>query len=215
MKLFLTLFLASFTTLFGQKLNFDIMVEYTTTYENSNYDRSAYAMSSNENYILKIVSYLDGQKVAYVSDLKGLKSHEFSITESIIENDLKNIKFTYIKTVKHKFARTMARGVYFDFISVSNSDGVETVNLNSYKNKAKTKLTSSLELKMIKSEVNLFPLFRFLCLHPCEYITELNYNGAGLVTNCVNKNGAKTHVLKAIEDANLELTIPNLFKFAP
>ncbi|MCF8319941.1 MAG: hypothetical protein K9I35_01895 [Flavobacterium sp.] len=215
MKLFLTFFLASLTTVFGQKLNFDIMVEYTTTYENSNYDKSAYAMSSNDNYILKIVSYADGQKIAYVADLKGLKSHEFSITESIIENDLKNIKFTYIKTVKHKFARTMARGIYFDFVSESNNDGVETVKLNSYKNKAKTKLSNSLELKIIKSEVNLFPLFRFLCLHPFEYITELNYNGAGLVTNCINKNGLKIHVLKAIEEANLELTIPNLFKFAP
>jgi hypothetical protein len=208
MKLFLTLFLASLTTVFGQKLHFDVMVEYTTTYENSNFDRSAYAMSSNDNYILKIVSSPDGQKVAYVADLKALKSHEFSITESIIENDLKNIKFTYIKTVKHKFARTTARGIYFDFMSVSNSDGVETVNLNSYKNKAKTKLTNSLELKIIKSEVNLFPLFRFICLHPFEYITEINYNGAGLVTNCVNKNGAKTHVLKAFEKANLEVTIP-------
>ena len=209
MKLFLTLFLASLTTVFGQKLHFDVMVEYTTTYENSNYDRSAYAMSSNDNYILKIVSSPDGQKVAYVADLKALKSHEFSITESIIENDLKNIKFTYIKTVKHKFARTTARGVYFDFMSVSNSDGVETVNLNSYKNKSKTKLTNSLELKIIKSELNLFPLFRFICLHPFEYITELNYNGAGLVTNCVNKNGEKTHVLKAFREVNFELTVPN------
>jgi len=209
MKLFLTFFLASLTTVFGQKLNFDIMVEYTTIYENSNYDKSAYAMSSNDNYILKIVSYADGQKIAYVADLKGLKSHEFSITESIIENDLKNIKFTYIKTVKHKFARTMARGIYFDFVSESNNDGVETVKLNSYKNKAKTKLSNSLELKIIKSEVNLFPLFRFLCLHPFEYITELNYNGAGLVTNCINKNGLKIHVLKAIQEANLEITIPN------
>jgi hypothetical protein len=209
MKLFLTFFLASLTTVFGQKLNFDIMVEYTTIYENSNYDKSAYAMSSNDNYILKIVSYADGQKIAYVADLKGLKSHEFSITESIIENDLKNIKFTYIKTIKHKFARTMARGIYFDFVSESNNDGVETVKLNSYKNKAKTKLSNSLELKIIKSEVNLFPLFRFLCLHPFEYITELNYNGAGLVTNCINKNGLKIHVLKAIEEANLEITIPN------
>ena len=209
MKLFLTLFLASLTTVFGQKLHFDVMVEYTTTYENSNYDRSAYAMSSNDNYILKIVSSPDGQKVAYVADLKALKSHEFSITESIIENDLKNIKFTYIKTVKHKFARTTARGIYFDFMSVSNRDGLETVNLNSYKNNAKTKLTNSLELKIIKSEVNLFPLFRFICLHPFEYITELNYNGAGLVTNCVNKNGLKIHVLKAFGEANLEITIPN------
>ena len=90
-----------------------------------------------------------------------------------------------------------------------NNDGVETVNLNSYKNKAKTKLSNSLELKIIKSEVNLFPLYRFICLHPFEYITELNYNGAGLVTNCINKNGLKIHVLKAIQEANLEITIPN------
>ena len=209
MKLFLTLFLASLTTVFGQKLHFDVMVEYTTTYENSNFDRSAYAMSSNDNYILQIINNPDGTQVAYVVDLKALKEHVFTVSESIIEKGLKNIKFTYIKTVKHKFARTTARGIYFDFMSVSNSDGVETVNLNSYKNKAKTKLTNSLELKIIKSEVNLFPLFRFICLHPFEYITEINYNGAGLVTNCVNKNGEKTHVLKAFREVNFELTVPN------
>jgi hypothetical protein len=208
MKLFLTLFLASLTTVFGQKLHFDVMVEYTTTYENSNYDRSAFAMSSNDNYILQIINNPDGTQVAYVVDLKALKEHVFTVSESIIEKGLKNIKFTYLKTVKHKFARTPARGIYFDFISMSNNDSVETVNLNSYKNKSKTKLSNILELKIIKSEVNLFPLFRFICLHPFEYITELNYNGAGLVTNCVNKNGEKTHVLKAFEKANLEVTIP-------
>jgi hypothetical protein len=125
MKLFLTLFLLSFSTLFCQKLNFDVMVEYTTTYENSNYDRSAYAMSSNENYILQIINNPNGQKVAYVVDLKELKAHEFTITETIIKNDLKNIKFTYIKTVKHKFSRTTARGIYFDFMRISNNDGVD------------------------------------------------------------------------------------------
>jgi len=159
--------------------------------------------------VLQIINNPDGTQVAYVVDLKALKEHVFTVSESIIEKGLKNIKFTYLKTVKHKFARTTARGIYFDFISMSNNDSVETVNLNSYKNKSKTKLSNILELKIIKSEVNLFPLFRFICLHPFEYITEINYNGAGLVTNCVNKNGEKTHVLKAFREVNFELTVPN------
>ncbi len=83
------------------------------------------------------------------------------------------------------------------------------VKLNVYKNKSKTKLTDSLELKIIKSEINLFRLYRFICLHPNEFITELNYSGRGLVTKCVSNNGKRIDTLKAFGEVNFELTIPD------
>ena len=132
--------------------------------------------------------------------------HEFNIKESKSENDVKNYKFIYSNT--RVFERTPAEEIYFDFKSVSKEGDIEIVKLNCYKNKRKTKITNSLELKIIKSEVNLFPLFRFTCLHPSEFITELNYSSAGLVTSCISEKGTRQCKLIAIEETNLELTIP-------
>jgi len=206
-RFFLILFLSSFCLVFGQKLKFDVMVQYSVSNENSTFERSCYGISSNENYLMQIINQYDGQQVAKVYDLKSLKSHEFNITESKSENDIKNYKFTYSKT--HAFERRIAGNIYFDFQSVSIIENIETVKLSLYKNKSKTKIINSFELKIIKSEVNLFPLFRFTCLHPSEFITELSYAGSGLVTNCISENGLRNCTLKTFGEANFELTIPN------
>ncbi len=206
-RFFLILFLSPFCLVFSQKLKFDIMAQYSISNENSTFERSCYGISSNDNYLMQIINQYDGQQVAKVYDLKSLKSHEFIITESKSENDIKNYEFTYSKTLA--FERKIAGNVYFDFQSVSIIENIETVKLSLYKNKSKTKIINSFELKIIKSELNLFPLFRFTCLHPSEFITELSYAGSGLVTNCTSENGLKNYTLKTFEEANIELTIPN------
>jgi hypothetical protein len=207
MKLFLTLFLTSFTALFGQKLNFDVMAQYSCTYDDSTQDRIAYAITTNDNYFMQIINLPEGPQVAHVYDLKALKEHMFIFTESIAENGEKKYKFTYTHPLR--FVRSPGRTIYFDFTNVSNIDNFEMVKLNVYKNKSKTKLTDSLELKIIKSEINLFRLYRFICLHPNEFITELNYSGRGLVTKCVSNNGKRIDTLKAFGEVNFELTIPD------
>jgi hypothetical protein len=207
MKLFLTLFLTSFTALFGQKLNFDVMAQYSCTYDNSTNDRIAYAITTNDNYFMRILNYPEGLQVANVYDIKALKEHVYIFTESMDENGVKKYKFTHTRSLR--FVRSPGRTIYFDFTNVSNIDNFEMVKLNFYKNKSKTKISDSLELKIIKSELNLFRLYRFICLHPKEFITELNYSGGGLVTKCVSNNGTITDTLKAFGEVNFEVTIPD------
>lgn len=207
MKLFLTLFLTSFTALFGQKLNFDVMAQYSCTYDNSTNDRIAYAITTNDNYFMQILNLPEGPQVAHVYDLKALKEHVYIFTESMDENGVKKYKFTYTHSPKYVISST--RTIYFDFTNVSHVDNFEMVKLNFYKNKSKTKISDSLELKIIKSEINLFRLFSFICLHSRGFITKLNYNDGGLVTKCVTNNGARTDTLKAFGEVNFEVTIPD------
>lgn len=65
-----------------------------------------------------------------------------------------------------------------------------------------------MDLKILKSEVNFFPLFRFLCLHPSEFITELDYLKGGLLTSCISQKGLKKATLQAFQEVTLELTLP-------
>lgn len=206
MRLFLLIFLTSFTAIFGQKLKFDVMAKYSVTSNNSTYERSAYIISSNDNYIMQVKNY-DEQQVAQVYDLKSLKMHKFKITESKSENDVIKYNFTYSNTTT--FVRSPVKKNYFEFQSISIEGNTEIVNLIFYKNKSKTKAVNVLKLKILKSEVNFFPLFRFTCLHPSEFISELTYVNGGLVTESISENGLSKSILNAFEEASLELTIPN------
>ncbi len=207
MKLFLLIFTTSITSLFGQKLKFDVMAKYSISSEKTNSERSVYAISSNENYIMAVLNQYDGQQLANVYDLKSLKIHQFTIKESKSENDVINYKFIYSKT--SSFDRTQKENIYFDFQNVSIEGDIETVKLIFYKNKSKTKILNTLELKIMKSEVNFFTLFRFTCLHLRESIMDLNYDNGGLVINSTSENGFSKSILTAFVDVNIEITIPN------
>ena len=78
-----------------------------------------------------------------------------------------------------------------------------------YKNKSKTKPKKNIELKILKSEINLFHLFRFTCLHTLECLNELNYVNLGLVTSAISENGSLKHTLITFEETSLELSLPN------
>lgn len=207
MKLFLLIFTTSITLLFGQKLKFDVMAKYSISSEKTNSEISVYAISSNENYIMAVLNQYDGQQRANVYDLKSLKIHQFTIKESKSENDVINYKFIYSKT--SSFDSTQTENIYFDFQNVSIEGDIETVKLIFYKNKSKTKILNTLELKIMKSEVNFFPLFRFACLHLRESIMDLNYDNGGLVINSTSENGFSKSILTAFVDVNIEITIPN------
>ena len=115
--------------------------------------------------------------------------------------------FVYIKT--RTFERPHVKKKYFDFRIISYQDNIETVKMIVYKNKSKSKIESAIDLQILKSEVNFFPLFRFACLHGLEFFTELNYLNGGLVTGCISQKGSKIATLKAFLEVNLELTIPD------
>jgi len=211
-KLFLLILLISLTTVFGQTLKFDIFAKYSISHsfshKNTTTETSAFAISSNDNYIMKFLNDPGIQKpTANVYDLKSLKIYEFYITELKTKNGEINYKFTYSNT--YKIAQEPVKDLNFDFQRVSKENDIETVKLFFYKNKSKTKISNTLELKILESKANLFPLFRFICFHLLGFTAELNYPNAGLVTHCVSENGLSEYRLTAFEETSLELTLPN------
>ncbi len=205
-KILLFCLLSQFATLSSQTLKFDVMTTYSIQKDNKVVESSACGISSNQNYILKIVNVNDGGQIARVYDLKNLKVYEFEMEDVNSEDGTNKHKFTYINS--RSLNRSPIGKICFDFQYISTENEVETVKLIFYKNRSKTKKSSSLKLQILKSEIDLFHLFRFSCVHPLEFIREINYVNPGLVTNCTSENGLANYTLKAFEEINLEITLP-------
>lgn len=210
-KIIIIFLLTSFTTLFGQTLKFDVMVTYSISQNGTLSERNTYGMSTNDNYIMRVLNNHDGSQSAHVYDLKSLKRYEFQLIEEKPNNGNTTHKFAHLNTFAYNdyFPHSAAaKNAHFNFENVSVENNIETVKLIFYKNKSKTKTSRTFELKILNSELNLFPLFRFTCLHPWEFTTELNYEKPGLVTSAVSDNGLEKYTLKSFEATNLELSLP-------
>lgn len=211
-KFILIFLLIPFTTLFGQTLRFDLMVKYSISLNGFNFERSTFGMSTNDNYMMQIFNNHDGSQTAKVFDLKSLKIYEYNLIEEKSNIESGEIKFVYLNTIPFSsyFPNiSYERRINFDFEKLSTENDIETLNLTFYKNKSKTKPKGNLELKVLNSELNLFPLFRFTCLHTLECINELNYHKPGLVTSAISGNGYEKYTLKTFEEISLELSLPN------
>jgi len=207
-KTFTLILLIGFATLFGQNLKFDIMVKYSKTYKDNTYESSSYAISSNDKYMMRIINQHDG-KVAKIFDLISLKCYSYKLIESKSDNNEITYIFEYINTFPYERTPINISAKDFEFESLSTSDNIEKVNMKLYKNKSRKKIKDSLELTILKSEINLFPVFRFSCLHTLEHLIDLNYIKAGLVTNCISKDNSTKYTLLAFEEVNLEIRLPN------
>lgn len=211
-KFILIFLLIPFTTLFGQTLRFDLMVKYSISLNGFNFERSTFGISTNDNYMMQIFNNHDGSQTAKVFDLKSLKIYEYNLIEEKSNIESGEIKFVYLNTIPFSsyFPNiSYERRINFDFEKLSTENDIETLNLTFYKNKSKTKPKGNLELKVLNSELNLFPLFRFTCLHTLECINELNYHKPGLVTSAISGNGYEKYTLKTFEEISLELSLPN------
>ena len=203
---FLFLLLLSITSLFGQKLKFDVMAEYDVLVEKSFLKKSSYMITDNDRYVMQVLNQYDGQQIAEVFDLISLKKQLFTVKETKTISGLLTYDFQYLKT--RPFERSPIKNIYFDFRHVSFEDNIETVELIFFRNKSKIKIAYILDLKILKSKVNFFPLFRFASLHPSEFVTDLNYSNGGLVTSCTVRKGKEKTILKAFQEVNLQLMIP-------
>ena len=67
-------FITSTTTTVSQTLNFDVMLKYSKSNTDSNFDRSVYGISGDENFIMQIANMPDMQQVASVYDIKKITS---------------------------------------------------------------------------------------------------------------------------------------------
>lgn len=200
-------FIACTTTTLGQTLNFDVMLKYSKSNTDTNFDRSVYGISGNENYVMQIANTPNSQQVASVYDLKKVLIHQFSINESMSAGGEIEYKFKFEKTYPYK--SNHLSNPYFDFKSIATDGDIETVTLTFYKNKAKTRVRSSIEFKNRKVEHNFFHLFRFATIHPLESNMNLNYENGGLVLSSTSDGNAITTSLKSFEKIHLQITIPN------
>lgn len=188
------------------------MVKYSISLNGFNFERSTFGISTNDNYMMQIFNNHDGSQTAKVFDLKSLKIYEYNLIEEKSNIESGEIKFVYLNTIPFSsyFPNiSYERRINFDFEKLSTENDIETLNLTFYKNKSKTKPKGNLELKVLNSELNLFPLFRFTCLHTLECINELNYHKPGLVTSAISGNGYEKYTLKTFEEISLELSLPN------
>ena len=211
-KYIVLFFLIPFTTLFGQTLNFDIMVTYSRNYNDRHFEESSYGMSTNSRYIMQISNNHDASQIAQVFDLKSLKIYKYQVIEEKTNTDRLEFKFEYLSTKPFSsyFPELSYRqNIHFDFKKIAVENDIETVELTFYKNKSKTRPRESLELKILETELHLFPLFRFTCLHPKECINELNYDQPGLVISAISGNEKAEYTLKAFEETSLEISLPN------
>jgi len=211
-KFIIIFLLIPFTTLFGQTLRFDLMVKYSISLNGYDSERSTYGISTNNNYIMQIFNNHDGSQTAKVFDLKSLRIYEYNVIEENSNIKSGEIKFVYLSTIPFSsyFSNlSYAQRINFDFEKLSTENDIETLNLTFYKNKSKTKPKGNLELKILNSELNLFPMFRFTCLHTLECINELNYHKPGLVISAISGNGNAKYTLKTFEETSLELSLPN------
>ncbi len=212
-KFIIIFLLIPFTTLFGQTLRFDVMVKYSTSQNEYYSERTTYGISTNNNYIMQIFNNNHNKSMtAKVFDLKYLKIYEYNVIEEKSKTETAEIKFVYSNTYSFSgyFPHlSYIQNIYFDFEKVAIENDIETVKLTFYKNKSKTKPKKNIELKILKSEINLFHLFRFTCLHTLECLNELNYVNLGLVTSAISENGSLKHALITFEETSLELSLPN------
>ena len=207
-KTFTLIFSIVCNALIGQNLKFDVMAKYSTTHNYKTSESTSYAISSDDNYMMRIKNQHDG-KVAEVCDLKSLKIHSYTLIESKSNHDEIKYSFKYLYT--KSFIRTPINisAKNFEFESISTSGDYEKVKVSLYKNKSKTKTFGTLELTILKSKINLFPLFRFTCLHTTENLTDFNYAKGGVVTNCKSINNSIEYNLLAFAEVNLELKLPD------
>lgn len=201
----LYLLFTSVSAIQAQKLTFDRMAKYERSYGDKSYASSAYAISTNDKCFLEINRHRQEETKAFLFDYKLRKRHDYIVDSKVVDGKVLH-EFRYIKSIN--LSTSPRKGEYYDFESVSTEDDIETVKLNFYKNKSKTKKIRTLILKNHKSDVNYFPFFRFVCLHLFESDVNFNYRNGGLILSSVSDGGDSKVILKEFEPAELEIEVP-------
>lgn len=199
------LLLTSANAVQAQKLTFDRMAKYERSYGDKSYTTSAYAISTNDKCFLEINRHRQEETKAFLFDYRFGKRYDYIVDSKVVDGKVLH-EFRYIKSIN--LSTSPRKGEYYDFESVSTEGDIETVKLKFYKNKAQTKILSTLILQNQKSDVNYFPLFRFICLHLFEADINFNYKNGGLILSCVLDGGDSKAILKEFEPAELEIEVP-------
>nr|WP_298659864.1 hypothetical protein [uncultured Flavobacterium sp.] len=173
MKIFLYLIplLLMNLTVQAQKYEFDLLTKYNSKIHNNVRESLVYSNSKNMNYFI-YVNNDSLNKQAKLYDLKKMTSHNFRLIESKTENNL-FFEFVYINSetinVENSYPSSELE------VKIINNDSINNeIQVDVFKNNKRKKAEMSFVLKGKKNDTNLFPLFRFSCLHPFEFNQNLN-----------------------------------------
>lgn len=179
MKKIILLFLLLIPLLsFSQQYSFNILTKYKS--ENSFSKESVvYSNKENDSYFLKLDKNNEkNQTKAFLIDLNNSKKHSFKVIESKNDSNEFFFKFVYLKSQDY-FIHEPLKGHYYKYEIVKKDSLSKTVKMSLMNKRGKAISTSELEFK--NYPFNLFPVFRYSCLHPFEYSKNINFNGTGIV----------------------------------
>jgi hypothetical protein len=207
MKKIIIIFLLLNTLLsFSQQYKFNILTNYKS--ENAFYKESiVYSNKENDSYFLKLYKNNDNnQTIAFLIDLKDSKKHTFKVIES--KNDSNDIffQFVYLKSNDY-YTHESLKGHHYEYEVVKKDSLSKTVRMSLMNEKKKVIKTSELEFK--NYAFNLFPVFRYSCLHPFEFSKNINFNGTGIVQSYKGFDKKKTIYiyLDYFKEVNLVLNV--------
>jgi hypothetical protein len=192
----------------AQKYEFDLLTKYTSKMVNYEHESLAYSNTKDQNYIL----YINGNsltKNATLYDLGKMTLHNFSVSESKIENEI-FFEFEYKKTLPIN-QKTNYNNYKLEAKTINNDSLNKEIKIDIFKKSNVKKPEITLVLKVKKINNNLFPLFRFSCLHPFEFNQNLNLSENLKVESAkeINLSGQLIeHRLVSEKEVKFEIEIP-------
>lgn len=200
-------FLCSFcfvAVVYSQSFKFDLLTKYEIKHNDNKIENVIFSNSINHNYFLRVDT-----KFAILYEVDKVKCHVFEIVENI-QNDSITYKFNYQKTtdVVHN------NGIYkyeFEFL-ISDLDTItnfKTLKLKIFKNAKRKTPFQILTLKLKENDTNLFPVFRFACLHPLESLVKLDlpFNYSVEAGSSESRGDESSYKLLKNEKINFEIEI--------
>lgn len=192
----------------AQKFEFDLLTKYLTKMELSNFENIIYSNSKDENYFLMVKENSELKK-ATLYDLKKMILHNYEVVESKSGDEI-FFEFKYMDSniinPNNRFHK-----YEFEYTKIDDDSLNKKIKVEVYKNSKRKKPELSLILQLKKSNNNLFPLFRFSCIHPFELIQELNISENFIIESAKGTTFfGKTieHELLDYKEVKIELEIP-------
>ena len=169
--------LISSIKIYAQNYTFNLLTNYKS--ENGFYEEKAvFSNKENNSYFLTIREF-ENQKTANLQDLKSFYAHEFKVIEPTKNGKNTTTQFVYVTSYKIKKREDIP--TTHDFKIVKSDSLLKTVKITTYRNKHRKKIIDTAEFIIKDSPYNLFPVFRYSCLHPYEDSNDFNFNENGMV----------------------------------
>lgn len=164
--LLLLLILSSF--LHAQRFDFNILTKYKTTYNGSTErEQVTYTHSDKDYYFLSIYKD-DNETTARLYDSKNMKVHNFEVLETKSKDEV-FFDFKYKSSRKLK-TNSLRFSDYKYEVKTINPDTINPqVGITVFKDAKRTVKALHINCFTVKTEENLFHIFKFSCLHPYEF----------------------------------------------